>query len=333
MKLAMLDHCFAASLTLVACCISSAEGQEPQRIGHFDRIPSEGKVFAHPACFSHDGKLIAVSSYDEPAIRIIEVKGHRTITKVKSSRTAELLTFSADGSLMATSGAGNDKPRLWNTKDWTLYRELAEIHGPTGGVFLDSANATLGVFSHSDLAFCIYDVKSMKELQRIRSDLTEVTQGVLSPNWKTIAFANKQGDVQLVSIQNGKSFAQWKAHDQRPGRLVFSPDSAMLATCTPRSELGQLWRSNDGKFIRTFQLPPRFQGLNRMEFSIDGQWIGVAANWRFIPVFDTKTGRQAYELTGLEHSPNWIAFSPDGVTVAAPSRDGTIFLWTLPKDK
>ncbi len=333
MKKVLLNVRIALSLTLVICCVCIAEAQESQRIDPFDKIPTDGKVFAHPICFSHDGKLIAASSYDEPAIRIIEVNTKRIIAKVKASTSAPHLAYSSDGRFLATSGPRGEHPRLWRTKDWSLYHEFADVTVPTGRVFFSADNAIFCASSHSHGIF-LWDVKSKKRMEKkIETALVDTSPGVLAPNAKTVAFASRKDEIELVDIETGSMVARWQAQNERLAIVAFSPDSAMLASCDSSGRKARLWKAKDGTLLATLLMPGRFRGLRHLEFSPDGRWLGVSLNWPTVPIFDTKAGRQVFELIGSQFQLEWIAFSPDAETVAAPSRDGTIFLWKLPKDK
>ena len=69
-------------------------------------------------------------------------------------------------------------------------------------------------------------------------------------------------------------------------------------------------------------------GINEIAYSPDGSQLAVASHigtW----IYDTRTGAEVALLTGHTNKVLGVSFSPDGLTLASGSLDGTIHLWEV----
>jgi WD40 repeat protein len=115
--------------------------------------------------------------------------------------------------------------------------------------------------------------------------------------------------------------------------VAFSPDGIRLACGSGQSfELGdvRLWNCKTGEVERV--LVERCNRVDLVLFSPDGKKIGVVTGRGSGPrepivpearLLDAKTGKVAWTVMGV----NWIAFSPDGKTVAGGRPDSAIGLY------
>jgi WD40 repeat protein/serine/threonine protein kinase len=157
------------------------------------------------------------------------------------------------------------------------------------------------------------------------------------------------GEAELINRQVGPDavIRLWDARTgamlrrlARPGgsiaSLAFSPDGQMLASGTSDAEIA-LWDLRTGKVVRT--LKGHQQAIFGLAFSPDGRNLasgssdGTLKLWRI--ALDRQLDRELASLSfaGSDSSDigtavGWVAFSPEGNTLAALSRDGsTLRLW------
>jgi WD40 repeat protein len=157
----------------------------------------------------------------------------------------------------------------------------------------------------------------------------------LAPDAKILAVAQRREGVALYDLPADREL---RTLDVVAEAVAFAPDGRALAILGLKGEELELrlWRVATGKAVVTFQAPPG--GFERtakvldsndyvrtIAFSRDGRWLAVAEccygrkGWRgtrFV-VWETATGQLVRELTELSCDPAQIAFTPDGLALAA----------------
>jgi hypothetical protein len=106
--------------------------------------------------------------------------------------------------------------------------------------------------------------------------------------------------------------------------VAWSPQGVYFATATADG-LVQLWDSSDGKELRTL---PGQGAAQCLAFSPDGNGLAVGRGKR-VELWDVSTGRLRRVLDGPAKAVWSLAFSPDGVLLAAGGADWRIRLWEV----
>lgn len=170
-------------------------------------------------------------------------------------------------------------------------------------------------------------------------EIGETGSVAVSPNGRLIASSDNYGIVKLWDARTGKEFRTFQG-DGGGQFLTFSPDSRILASCSPfpvnQFREIKLWNVYSGEEYRTFTL----YNVSLIAFSPDGRILagrggmgsGVVAFW------DVRTGQIIRQFRDCSLM-GGIAFSPDGETFAIAnvsqlekekfSYRGSITLWNV----
>jgi WD40 repeat protein len=141
-----------------------------------------------------------------------------------------------------------------------------------------------------------------------------VTIADFSPDGKTVAMGNTQGEVKLQSV-DGQRLQTLKGHSNLITGLSFSPNGKTLLTSSQDGTI-KLW-SIDGKELKSFEM--RFAGVVR--FSPDGKTFASNTSTGAIKLWSLE-GRELLNIRSVY--PSDLAFSPDGKTVPSKLRGALI---------
>jgi len=102
--------------------------------------------------------------------------------------------------------------------------------------------------------------------------------------------------------------------------LAFSPDETVLASGS-EDQTVILWGVESGQQLRTLE-----GGGYVLAFSPDGAILAAVSGNKVI-LFNMESGQQLRTLEGHTAQVEYVAFSPDGTTLASGSQDRTVVLW------
>jgi WD40 repeat protein len=248
------------------------------------------------------------------------------------------LVFSADGRYFVTGS--NYTIKLWNTKRGQCWRSfLSQAHpvrclafstGPEGGTILTG---------HDDTHLRLWQVNTSSPYaigpHTLAGHDRSVRSVALSPDGRWLASSADDPTIRLWSKATGQM--QWVGAIDTPATLLsFSPDSQWLASASPDDGI-YLWNTTTGIALGDLENSP--DSPSAIVFSDDGEWLaaggrdGAIAIWHQkqptpdgSPVFTTQT------FSGHQGQVHSLAMSPDGLTLASASHDGTVRWWPLAQD-
>src|SRR5439155_12083887 len=101
--------------------------------------------------------------------------------------------------------------------------------------------------------------------------------------------------------------------------LVFSPDETILATSLEEGPDLTLWNlEGDGVFrLATVKTSGWRGGRGALAFSPDGRLLARSTFQGFINVLEMPSGKEIATLVGHKSAVPWVAFNPDGKTLAS----------------
>jgi WD40 repeat protein len=255
---------------------------------------------------SPDGSTLASGSEVEGGIRLWEPATGKERLRLEVPCGNVKVAFSPDGKTLASGGL-EKTIRLWDVATGT---ETRKLEAPR-----DRGKA-------SDDSFSDY-VKSI----------------AFSPDGKLLAAGGHDKTIRLWEAGAGTSRVFIKG-GQIFTAVAFSPDGKILATGGTESN-PRLWNVDLGKEL--LELAGHQSMINAVAFSPDGRALASGSMDQTIRLWDAASGKELFRLkggrdrrpapTGLLVMPagvvHSVAFSPDGILLAAGCEDGSIGLWEV----
>jgi RNA polymerase sigma factor (sigma-70 family) len=218
-----------------------------------------------------------------------------------------------------SAGMGGDEERAG-----VALRKLFAVptaHGEQVFSVAVSADGTRAASGHSSQAK-VWDVRSGKELATF--DVINAGGLAFSPDAKTVATGDLQGNVRVWDAESGQLRLALGAHAKRVSSVACSPDGKLLAS-GGFDHAVRLWDLATGEEVRC--LPDDCEILS-VAFSPDGKRLATANGWgKCVRVWDVTRGRLLATFQGHDGPASCVAFAPDGSTVASADGYGIIKIW------
>jgi WD40 repeat protein len=255
------------------------------------------------------------------------------------------LAFTADGKALMSQGL--DAVRVWVT---ATGREARHLAAPPGRQFISAALSPDGKLLATTLweqPLTLWDPATGKKVRDLPRGKYE--QALFSPDGKALAVTTHEPracSVELWDPAGGKELASWEAHAGRISSLGFTADGKVLMTAG-QDRAVRLWDARTGRKLR------ELTGLTTTEHSValsgDGRLL-ASVDWKAgtrggaepqnrVTLRDARTGKVLRHLTAPapEGPPGWpsslsyVAFSPDGKTLAASGagRIDRVYVWDV----
>ncbi len=259
------------------------------------------------------------------------------------------LTFSPDGSVLATTGNWRGTLRIWDPYATTIEDAVLANVGaqPWDDLVRDiafSADGSQIVTSSGYGGYPrVWDATTYEELPG--PELLAFSVAISSQNILATAGSGSSHpggysgptSVILTQLGTGEHIADWPGHEMIY-RLAFSPDGQLLAVASSLGSIG-LWsvpqQNNESEYrpLTTIAREPFLiqYSPEYFAFSPDGTQIAAAATDATVNVWDVATGTIIHTLDHASSSIPWnplsISWSPDGTTITTGNNDWALRVW------
>ncbi|MFN2299639.1 MAG: hypothetical protein ACK2UB_12395 [Anaerolineales bacterium] len=270
--------------------------------------------------FSPDGKSLLAS--DECADSSLwDIAAQEVVRTFDPGPAA----FSPDGTILATTGAGNTII-LWDTTSWSQKKVL---YGHTDSIYAIafSPDGKTLASGGADQSLILWDAATGGKRWKISGVEAYVAEIAFSPDGLTLAHTAGSSPSQVIFRDPATGEVQGTLEDEFFGiyTLRYSPDGRYFAVVSFFS------------MITVYDLPGYAHsgspgGGTAIAFSPDGTILasGSPGDQYFIVCLSDLSAKNEYaDLAGHNGLVIGVDFSPDGKILASASNDGTILLWEM----
>ena len=307
--------------------------------------------------FSRDGRFVASSGgshtaplADDRTVRVWDIQSRPEGVEIRDGGSGRSLVFSPDGKTLA-AGVMQQGIQLREAATGKLLRTLKTLKeddqwyssvsfSPDGSRLISLAhrrpeNAKVVV----DLI--VWDVKSGKQLHRIRNRTGSFRCVAFSPEGRFIVSGDSQG-AQVWNTETGRKIRDLTGPPMPVGSIAFSPDGKTILGARGPGEgrdYGKngefrIWDAETGRLIRA--LSQDKPGVNSLAWSPDGKRIATVAAvldektmaaHHDVIVWNAKLSRRIFTLRTRGQGIHRVLFSPDGKRIITAGHDHTLRIW------
>jgi WD40 repeat protein len=248
----------------------------------------------HSLAFTPDGTALAAAggNTEDFAIHLWDVVNDKPLGELQGHTNIVWgVAFSPDGKLLASVSA-DQTAKIWDWREKTLVKSL-DFPGQAVSVSFSPDGQNLAVGGVDELegqiqhaAIWTYSVSSWERLMKF-SEYIDIAALAYSPKGGTIIGGGTSRNVQVWRTNDAKP-VYTLSHAHQVTRAAISPDGSIVATATCETVVNG-------------------------DCTEGGVWL-----------WDLPTGRLNQRLAGFRDMVDNVAFSADGSTLVAASRDGTM---------
>jgi WD40 repeat protein len=253
--------------------------------------------------FTPDGAVLAAAggNIDDFAVHIWEASRGQSLGTL-DGHTGIIwgVAFSPDGQMLA-SVSSDKTAKIWDWRKRSLLKSL-DFPGEVSSVSFSPDGQALAVGGVDEpqnqiqnAAVWTFSVDSWKPVRKF-SEYLNVTAMAYSPDGRWLLGGGTSRNVQVWQASDGASLFTFN-HAHQVSKAAISPDSSSVATATCETTINTICTEG-------------------------GVWL-----------WDLRTGRLIQKLKGFPDVVESVAFSVDGSSLIAASRDGTLRVYATSDDQ
>ncbi|MDY6993880.1 MAG: hypothetical protein SVR94_14935 [Pseudomonadota bacterium] len=241
-----------------------------------------------------------------------------SVTTLEHQAEVYLLKFSSDGQFLASVSYDNTI-KLWDVQSGQLHQQLDKHQGWISSIAF-SPQGTLLASGSDDKTVKIWQVASGNVLHDSwQGDAVSAIS--FSPQGQWLASGGDNGIVKIWEVDTGWIQHSLRDHQGRIDTLAFQPQSQWLASSGKDNTI-KLWDVVSGQLKSQLEHQSR---VSSFTFAAEGHWLAVHEGYAQMTLWQLKPLKQRHSLPGLGQ----IAFSPNGVWLAANSTKNAINIWDV----
>lgn len=263
-----------------------------------------------------------VLGHEDGSINIWDLKQQR-VYKALGRMDGSVWTadVSADGKYLVTP-CDDSRVTVWNLDNFQVEYSFPQPTSTKAAVF--SPDGTKLATGDRNSTVRVWDIAAQIPLP-LHGHRGTVHALAFSPDGTQLASAGSDGTAKVWNLSDAT--ARPANLDQHKGSVygvAFSPDGTKIATAGWDGTV-RVWHAVRGTQLQTFQAQ---EGDARsVSFGNNGRWLAAAAQ-DAIRVWDLETNKEIFTYRG-SRAFHTVRFAPNGTTLAAGGRDGTVRVWAL----
>ena len=300
-------------------------------IGKCDALRKFGAAYS--VAFSPpDGRHLAAGSGG--VVRVWDWKASRLVHSFPGHENHSIpLVFSPNGRQLATGGVFREGQKLWDVEAGGSPLRVFPAHGHPVSALAFSPNGGLLASASFDKNVKLWDTTT-GHLRHTCSHTDLVLGAVFSPDGRRLASASTDRTVRIWDAATGREVLGLRGHDDLCGCVAFSPDPNgwRLASASTDGTI-RIWdatplRGDEGEEVLTFS--GHREEIRCVAVSPDGRMAASAGFGSQVKVWDSATGRVAFEFSHGGQIVFAVAWHPDGrriVTSGGEAPLHTVKVW------
>ncbi|OYD67303.1 nSTAND1 domain-containing NTPase [Rhodococcus sp. OK302] len=297
------------------------------------------------ARINHAGTVVAVASSDGMVRLYPVVDGAVSATPqseflgVSEGTALFAVSFSPDGRLLATGGAGGGA--LWDVSDpenpvrGTLFVDadhvVQDLEFSPDGTKLIAGTSTPDV-----LRWKIDSSTDAVALPPLPHPATGIVTATFSPDGRLMVAGGRQGTLRVWDVEKWEDPAVPPIFATEPDGttvhflgVAFSPDGRELAAGTTGREVARWDMSDPAHPVPVAALPGFSSYVNELNYSKDGTRLAAGSSDNTVRVWDPHTGA-LIEVLPDTGAITTVDYSEDGRTLVTGGLNGVTRVWAMP---
>jgi WD40 repeat protein len=237
--------------------------------------------------------------------------------------------YSPDGRLLATAG-WDGAVRLWQPDTAHLLRILVGHRDVVRTLAWAPDGQTLASASW-DGTVRLWQPETGRLLRTLRAPGGAINNVAWSPDGKRLASAGADSTVKLWDAATGQLLTTFLGHTSNVWTVAWSPDGKTLASGSTDRTV-RLWEADNGRLIRSWEPGPALASAPDPVHANSVYYLAWSPDGKTLAtgVGDRVVRLWRPDTAGLLHTldpAGYVAWSPDGKTLATGSHDGLARLW------
>jgi WD40 repeat protein/serine/threonine protein kinase len=284
--------------------------------------------------FSPDGGRLAAAAGSN-VVKVWDLTTRNEALVLRGHKdTVASVAFSPDGWRLA-SGGGDGTVKLWDAKAPAEGVTLSGRFDSVNDMAFDPDGRRLAIASNYPIVR-VLDTTTGVEVFTLTGHCADVWGLAYSPDGRQLASVGKDRTVRVWDATNGMEIFCLRGHTTPIRGVAFSPDGQRLASISRAEGEGRpvpgeivIWDLSKGQKVLT--LPGRtelgsYSVTANATFSPGGEHLATSEG-RTVRVWNAATGQEILTPSSLEGIVTRIAYSPDGLRLAAASQGGSVKVW------
>lgn len=301
-------------LSLLPVLLLAAAPVSPSRV-------IELKDAVRDVALSPDGKRLAVSA-GQTVFLVDLASGEREGALRGHAHDVYGLSFSPDGTLLASAGSDDGTVRVW---DLASGETKVILSGHEGLVYRGafSPDGTTIASCSADDTIRLWNAATGAQLRVLQTGESIVWDLAFSPDGASLA--SVEGELTVRDVRTGRELRTMPAGGIA-SVVAYSPDGRLLVSAGDGNAVA-LWEASTGKLART--LAGHTESLRAAAFTADGRLLATGDYEGTVILWDVGGGQKLAALKAHEGTVGALVFTKDGRSLVSGSWDETVKLWDV----